>query len=66
MWLPMRRCVVPGDTWICGRGWALSWAVIYAPQNRLTNPAGVEIAMRTITQATDARGPIGNGSDQRG
>lgn len=37
-------------TWIRGRGWALSWALIYVPYYRLTNPAGVEVALRTISE----------------
>jgi aminoglycoside phosphotransferase (APT) family kinase protein len=46
-----RACLQPDEaTWIRGRGWALSWALIYVPYYRLTNPAGVEVAMRTISE----------------
>ena len=46
-----RECLQPDEaTWIRGRGWALSWALIYVPYYRLTNPAGVEVAMRTISE----------------
>ncbi|MCX5987100.1 MAG: aminoglycoside phosphotransferase family protein [Chloroflexi bacterium] len=41
---------VDDATWIRGRGWALSWALMYVPYYRLTNPAGVEVAMRTISE----------------
>jgi aminoglycoside phosphotransferase (APT) family kinase protein len=37
-------------TWARGRGWALSWALIFVPYYRDTNPAGVVIARRTIDE----------------
>ena len=39
---------VDDATWERGRGWALSWALIYIPYYLHTNPAGVAIARRTI------------------
>lgn len=46
-----RECLRTDEaTWIRGRGWALSWALIYVPYYRLTNPAGVAVAMRTISE----------------
>lgn len=41
---------VDDATWARGRGWALSWALIFIPYYLHTNPAGVEIARRTIDE----------------
>jgi aminoglycoside phosphotransferase (APT) family kinase protein len=35
-------------TWARGRGWALSWAMIFIPYYLETNPVGVGLARRTI------------------
>ncbi len=37
-------------TWERGRGWALSWALIYIPYYLKTNPVGVAEARQTIEQ----------------
>jgi aminoglycoside phosphotransferase (APT) family kinase protein len=39
---------VDDATWERGRGWALSWALIFVPYYENTNPEGVRIARRTI------------------
>ncbi len=41
---------VDDATWARGRGWALSWALIFVPYYLHTNPAGVRIARRTIAE----------------
>lgn len=37
-------------TWARGRGWALSWALIFIPYYEETNPVGVADARRTIAE----------------
>jgi aminoglycoside phosphotransferase (APT) family kinase protein len=37
-------------TWARGRGWALSWALIFIPYYLHTNPIGVRIARQTIVE----------------
>jgi aminoglycoside phosphotransferase (APT) family kinase protein len=37
-------------TWARGRGWALSWALIFIPYYVETNPVGVASARRTIEE----------------
>ncbi len=46
------RATLPIDdaTWARGRGWALSWALIFVPYYMQTNPVSVRIARRTINQ----------------
>jgi aminoglycoside phosphotransferase (APT) family kinase protein len=41
---------VDDATWVRGRGWALSQALIFVPYYLDTNPAGVAIARRTINE----------------
>jgi aminoglycoside phosphotransferase (APT) family kinase protein len=41
---------VDDATWARGRGWALSWALIFIPYYLHTNPAGVHGARRTIAE----------------
>jgi aminoglycoside phosphotransferase (APT) family kinase protein len=41
---------VDDATWARGRGWALSWALIFIPYYRHTNPAGVADAVRVIDE----------------
>lgn len=41
---------VDGATWARGRGWALSWALIFIPYYVDTNPVGVANARRTIDE----------------
>jgi aminoglycoside phosphotransferase (APT) family kinase protein len=41
---------VDDATWARGRGWALSWALIFIPYYLNTNPVGVGIARRTVDQ----------------
>lgn len=35
-------------TWVRGRGWALSWALLFIPYYLDTSPVGVRAAWRTI------------------
>lgn len=46
------RAALPIDdaTWARGRGWALSWALIFIPYYLRTNPVGVDVARHTITE----------------
>jgi aminoglycoside phosphotransferase (APT) family kinase protein len=46
------RAALPVDdaTWARGRGWALSWALIFIPYYLRTNPVGVRDAWRTIDE----------------
>jgi aminoglycoside phosphotransferase (APT) family kinase protein len=47
---------VDDASWARGRGWALSWAVIFIPYYLDTNPEGVAIARRAIDEVlTDHR-----------
>src|SRR5262249_26790438 len=39
---------VDDETWARGRGWALSWALIFIPYYQDTNPIGVSVARQTI------------------
>ncbi len=41
---------VDDATWARGRGWALSWALIFIPYYLHTNPAGVAKARRTLDE----------------
>ncbi len=41
---------VDDATWARGRGWALSWALIFIPYYLNTNPVGVRDARRTIAE----------------
>ncbi len=41
---------VDDATWERGRGWALSWALIFIPYYLDTNPVGVASARRTIAE----------------
>jgi aminoglycoside phosphotransferase (APT) family kinase protein len=41
---------VDDATWARGRGWALSWALIFIPYYLHTNPAGIRIASHTIVE----------------
>ncbi|MBI4197826.1 MAG: aminoglycoside phosphotransferase family protein [Chloroflexi bacterium] len=41
---------VDDATWMRGRGWALSWALIFIPYYLRTNPVGVRVARRTIDE----------------
>jgi aminoglycoside phosphotransferase (APT) family kinase protein len=41
---------VDDATWARGRGWALSWALIFIPYYLNTNPVGVSLAWRTIAE----------------
>lgn len=41
---------VDDATWARGRGWALSWALIFIPYYMETNPAGVRDAWRTVAE----------------
>lgn len=41
---------VDGAAWARGRGWALSWALIFIPYYSTTNPEGVRDARRTIAE----------------
>jgi aminoglycoside phosphotransferase (APT) family kinase protein len=41
---------VDDATWERGRGWALSWALIFIPYYLKTNPVGVSVARRTIDE----------------
>jgi aminoglycoside phosphotransferase (APT) family kinase protein len=41
---------VDDATWARGRGWALSWALIFIPYYVHTNPVGVSNAWRTIDE----------------
>lgn len=50
---------VDDATWARGRGWALSWALIYIPYYLNTNPVGVKDAWRTIGEVlADARSRV--------
>ena len=42
-------------TWARGRGWALSWALIYIPYYLNSNPAGVSTARHTINEVLTDR-----------
>lgn len=46
------RTALPVDdaTWERGRGWALSWALIFIPYYVNTNPAAVRLAWRTVNE----------------
>jgi aminoglycoside phosphotransferase (APT) family kinase protein len=46
------RAALPVDdaTWARGRGWALSWALIFIPYYLDTNPVGVRAALHTIDE----------------
>lgn len=41
---------VDNATWARGRGWALSWALIFIPYYLDSNPAGVSTARHTIDE----------------
>ena len=41
---------VDDATWARGRGWALSWALIFIPYYLDTNPVGVSAARHTIDE----------------
>jgi aminoglycoside phosphotransferase (APT) family kinase protein len=47
---------VDDATWARGRGWALSWALIFIPYYLHTNPVGVAIARRTIAEVLAEHG----------
>lgn len=44
-------------TWARGRGWALSWALIFIPYYLSTNPVGVREARRTIAEVLADQAP---------
>lgn len=45
----LRQTLAPDTaTWSRARGWALSWAAIFIPYYRRTNPTGVKQARRTL------------------
>jgi len=54
-----RAAVAVDDaTWVRGRGWALSWALIFIPYYVDTNPEGVRTARHTIDEVlADLRDP---------
>ena len=41
---------VDDATWVRGRGWALSWALIALPYYKNTNPEFAAMARRTIAE----------------
>ncbi len=48
---------VDDATWARGRGWALSWALIFIPYYVNTNPVGVRDARRTIAEVLADHAP---------
>lgn len=47
---------IDDETWDRGRGWALSWALIYIPYYQYTNPAGVAVARHTVDEVLNDLG----------
>jgi aminoglycoside phosphotransferase (APT) family kinase protein len=45
-------------TWARGRGWALSWALVFIPYYLETNSVGVGLARRTIDHVLADRASV--------